>query len=136
MRRFVALVLCLGLAGCGGIKTYPVNGTVIYAESNQPAKDLVGYSVTLEPENPAEDGKKHSAIGLIGQDGSFTVSTFAQGDGALGGKHKVAITPPVPSGDVVIKSILPARFADLQQSGLIISVESGKAEVKLTVSKK
>jgi hypothetical protein len=53
------------------------------------------------------------------------------------GKHKVAITPPVLNGDgPAPKPLIPSRYSDLGTSGLIITVEAGKPDIKLEVSKK
>ena len=136
MRRYFFFFLLIILTGCGGSKTYPVSGSIFFTD-NQPAKELAGYSITLEPETPDADGKKHSASGLVGADGTFKVSTFEQNDGAVPGKHKVAISPPAPVGDTTPpKPLIPSRYGDLGMSGLIINVEVGKSEVKLEISKK
>ena len=125
------------IIGCGGSKTYPLNGTVVFVDGTEPAKELAGYNVTIEPEAPNAEGKKHSGSGLIYADGKFKISTFDLNDGAVPGKHKVAITPPILSGDgPVPKPLIPSRYGDLGTSGLIITVESGKPDIKLEVSKK
>lgn len=137
LRKLTLLALTVGLIGCGGIKTYPVNGTVVFKESGQPAKELAGHNISTESEIPGDDGKKYSGSGQITPEGTFTLSTFAPNDGLMVGKHRVAITPPVPSGDgPPPKKVIPDRFGDLTQSGLTISVESGKVQAKLEVSKK
>lgn len=138
MKCFSAFLLPLiFVIGCGGSKTYPLNGTVFFTGGTEPAKELFGYSITLEPESPDSDGKKNSGSGLIAADGTFKISTFEQNDGAVPGKHKVAITPPVQNGDgPAAKPLIPVRYGDLGTSGLIINVEAGKPDVKLEVSKK
>lgn len=138
MKHPIAFLLpLLFIIGCGGPKTHPVNGSVFFQGSAEPAKELSGYSITMEPELPNSEGKKHSGSGIIGADGKFKISTFEQNDGAVPGKHKVAITPPVQNGDgPAPKPLIPTRYGDLGTSGLIINVEAGKPEVKLEVSKK
>lgn len=131
---FIPLVFIIG---CGSSKTYPINGTVVFTGETIPAKELAGHNVTIEPEAPNGEGKKHSGSGLIGADGKFKISTFELNDGAVPGKHKVAITPPVQSGDgPAAKPLIPSRYGDLGTSGLIITVEAGKPDVKIEVSKK
>ena len=138
MLRFSTFLLPLiFVIGCGGTKTHPLNGTVVFTGGTELAKELVGYSITLEPEAPNAEGKKNSGSGLIAADGTFKISTFEQNDGAVPGKHKVAITPPVQNGDgPAPKPLIPSRYGDLGTSGLIINVEAGKPDVKLEVSKK
>ncbi len=138
MKRLSLFLLPLVfIIGCGGPKTVPVNGTVVFTGTTETAKELAGYSITMEPETPNAEGKKHSGSGLIGADGTFKISTFEQNDGAVPGKHKVAITPPVQNGDgPAPKPLIPTRYGDLGTSGLIINVEAGKPNVKLEVSKK
>lgn len=138
MKCFSAFLLPLVfIIGCGGSKTHPIHGTVVFTGNPEPAKELVGYSITLEPESPDAEGKKNSGSGLIAADGTFKISTFEQNDGAVPGKHKVAITPPVQNGDgPVPKRLIPTRYGDLGTSGLIIHVEAGKPDVKLEISQK
>jgi len=89
------------------------------------------------PKHPTQRAKKNSGSGLIAADGTFKISTFEQNDGAVPGKHKVAITPPVLNGDgPAPKPLIPSRYSDLGTSGLIINVEAGKPDIKLEVSKK
>jgi hypothetical protein len=131
---FIPLVFIIG---CGSSKTYPINGTVVFTGETIAAKELAGHNITIEPEAPNAEGKKHSGSGLIDADGKFKISTFELNDGAVSGKHKVAITPPVQSGDgPAAKPLIPSRYGDLGTSGLIITVEAGKPDVKIEVSKK
>jgi hypothetical protein len=41
------------------------------------------------------ESTKYSARGEIGTDGSFTLTTFEVGDGAIAGTHSVMVTPPI-----------------------------------------
>ena len=133
----VFLLPLIFVIGCGGSKTLPVNGTVVFTGATENAKELAGYNITIEPEAPNAEGKKHSGSGVIGADGTFKISTFDLNDGAVPGKHKVAITPPVLNGEgPAPKPLIPSRYSDLGTSGLIITVEAGKPDIKLEVSKK
>jgi len=78
-----------------------------------------------------------SAQGNIDADGSFTMGTYELKDGAILGQHKVmitAITAPggsglpedVIGGDGAPVSVIPDKFGDLEKSGLVIDVKSGK----------
>src|SRR5215213_7297166 len=78
------------LAGCGGDPSKPklgrVSGTVTY--KGQPVtKGLV----TFVPVGGAGATTGQSATGEIGKGGSFALSTFANGDGAVLGEHIVLV---------------------------------------------
>jgi len=91
-RAILLICGCLGLVvlpGCGK-GTCKVQGKVVYEDGQQAGNELEGYSVTFESE---ED--RVSASGLIGSDGTFEVGTFENADGAVAGRHRVAITPPM-----------------------------------------
>src|SRR4051812_32223503 len=91
MRRVAAMVgvsLFLGLAitpfGCGGGdpeagQVVPVSGTVTYMD-----KPVAKGSILFQPE------KGRAAQGTV-ENGKFTLSTYGENDGALPGKHKVAL---------------------------------------------
>src|SRR5581483_9851663 len=81
------LLVCT-LVGCGG-RTHPVEGKVVFKGSTDPARELAGYQVMFES---AE--QKVSANGVVQPDGTFRVGTFKDNDGAVPGKHRVALSPP------------------------------------------
>lgn len=109
------------LTGCGGtteqvsnlLKPVPVKGTVTYK-----GKPLTGGAVRFEP----EDGGREAA-GNIEPDGSFTLTTFQAGDGAVAGKHRVAVDPPADK----LKSI-PAKYKSATSSGIVMEVSPDKTE--------
>jgi len=75
----VALLL---LAGCGSGRpeTVPVSGKITYD-----GKPVTEGKIVFHPE------QGRSASGQIGPDGSYTLTTFDKGDGAVLGKHRVTI---------------------------------------------
>lgn len=132
-RSWYALLLLLPAAayfGCGG-RTSSVEGQVKFKDGSDVAA-LANYEIALEHEE-----SKTSATGQIGPDGKFTVSTFGAGDGALPGKHKVAITPPTsPDPDKPPqKSKLPAKYEDFDASGLVVEIKPGRTPVELVLEK-
>ena len=145
---FVALLLVV--IGCGdptGLeKRYPVSGTVTY--NGQPVPKGNVYFVPVDP-------KGRSASGSIEQDGSYRLTTAAEGDGALPGEYKVAvIAQDIDMTEVLkeagggagrqsetfrkatqqAKSLIPKKYSDPETSGLRKTVEarSNTIDIQLT----
>jgi hypothetical protein len=103
----LVVVLLLPLAGCGPSRpaVTPVGGRITLGGQPVTTGAITFYPVKGRP-----------AAGLIGPDGSYTLGTFAQGDGAIPGSHAVVIEsrkvslpktqPPTPS------AALPANLSD------------------------
>ncbi len=111
------------LTGCSGEHpaTYPVAGEVL--QNGQPVADA---SVVFTSQGPLAKGTTDAA-------GKFTLRTFADGDGAVAGTHRVTITKNVPQPAAadnpypMTKNMLPAQFARPDTSGLTAEVkESGE----------
>ncbi len=124
---FATGFLCciLATAGCGpqskNPPTYPVTGKVIFQDA-----PLADVNVTFQPE------KGRQAMGTTDAEGKFTLSTFAQGDGAIPGEHRVAVSPnivnePMPGTPEYVaaqkqRPTFPPKFRDAQASGLTATV--------------
>jgi hypothetical protein len=99
--------LLAGLLGCSnnGLTLGKVRGTVTY--KGQPL--TAGEILFVPDESKGTTGPQ--ALGSIGSDGSFTMSTEESGDGAIVGIHKVAITgrdpKPVSQGTVITDTSSP-----------------------------
>jgi hypothetical protein len=120
-RRFVGL-LCLAVllaaAGCASdrLPTAPVEGKVLYH-----GKPLEFGGVLVQPTSGPP------ARGTIQPDGTFRLSTYRDGDGAVLGQHAVQITcydNQRPGGTLdtskepgVGKSLIPAKYARHDTSG-------------------
>jgi hypothetical protein len=80
--RLAAAAALIALAGCGGgnPKTAPVKGTVTYK-----GRPVPNGTVTFIPESGP------TATGELGPDGSYTLTTFRRGDGAVPGRYTVVI---------------------------------------------
>jgi hypothetical protein len=126
-RKFCLAVTCIGclvigLAGCGrGPETVPVTGKVLY--NGQP---LPFGSVTFQPPSG------QPARGEIRADGTFELSTFRRGDGAVVGKHKVKIACYESQNPAAVKGpgeqslgrlLIPTHYTLLDQSGLSADVQ-------------
>lgn len=126
----VGLIVPLSL-GCGGdsgpkLDIAPAKGTVKL--DGQPLPDVV---VTFYPEE-----KGLPATGATNANGQFTLTTKEPGDGALVGKHKIAVNDKpeetnmeITSGDEYEpkppkESRFPANYTKADQSGLSEEVKS------------
>jgi hypothetical protein len=128
---FYLLSASLALAGCNSHRTYRVDGTVKFKDGGDVAR-LKGYTVSCEAISPGPDGKMPSATGEIDAEGKFQLSTNATNDGAYPGKHRVALTPPIPFGDApAAPNVIAAKYKDLNTSDLKITVEPKRTAVTL-----
>jgi hypothetical protein len=115
----LAAFLLGSLAGCGSTPTAHIAATV-------PAKGKVTYkgkpltkgSITFEPEAGRE------AHGEIKPDGTFVLSTFKEGDGAVPGIHRVSVS--------LTDRTVPAKFKNASSSGCTVTVEEGKSEYNIS----
>ena len=94
---FLGLGLCMMLlTGCGGERTYKVEGKVQFADGSPV---MFGTIEFLNRE------RKLNARGKIKRDGTFTVTTFKPNDGAIKGDHVVTIqqfaTVPLVNNQIV-----------------------------------
>jgi len=126
--RLAASVSMLALcAGCGdGLpKTIPVSGSVRYQ-----GEPLTDGTVVFHPHEIPEGLPRRTAHGRLQPDGTFTLTTFRAGDGAVPGTYRVTIhsylSEPASSdddqnpGEYVWR--IPQRYGDPSRSGLTADV--------------
>jgi hypothetical protein len=129
-RIVVAVAVIVACGGCGGGNTYPVEGKIVFSDG-RPATQLAGGSVQFEAV-----GKPMSAQGAIQPDASFRLGTEQPGDGAVEGKHRVVIIPPLAADmDNPGPPIIDPRFHSFETSGLDVTVKPEKNDVTLTVER-
>ena len=126
-------VVCCALAfsaaalGCGkkGPKLYPVKGQVFFMD--QPA---AGAQVVFQPTGGA-NAEAGIASGTVGPDGSFALSTYPHGDGAVAGEYNVVVTwMPENARELDNpKNKLPAKYADSNNPVLKATVKEEANEV-------
>jgi hypothetical protein len=86
----VVLVLAAGCGGDGKPAAVPAGGTVMY--QNKPA---VGALVVYSPVDVAvEQAIGGKAQGRVKEDGTFTLTMYADGDGAPPGEYNVLVQWP------------------------------------------
>ena len=116
--NLLSLAACLG-CGPATPEVVPVTGKVLL--DGQPL--TVGRVLTTPSAGRGSNG-------LIGSDGTFELSTFGQRDGALIGRHKVAVVayegktggPEAGLG----KLLVPERYTNAETSGLTIDVDANE----------
>jgi len=119
-----AVMLGSGCFGQQGLETAPVTGTVTYN-----GKPLPYGTVSFRP--PAGS----PATGNIQPDGSFSLSTYGNGDGAIVGTHQVSVTATEahagtrqqadPNTEMTVpKSMIPKKYTSFSTSELTAEVVS------------
>lgn len=90
---FATLALVSGCGGGDGRKeTAKVVGTLEFD-----GKPVKGGSLTFSPTSESGSGNTGKpGVAKVGEDGTFSVSTYSDGDGAVVGKHTVSYTAPTP----------------------------------------
>jgi len=133
IRQFHPIVtvtfITLAATGCGG-KTSPVSGRVKLKDGSD-VSVLAGHTVMFQTESD-----RISASGDIEPDGTFKVSTYAHNDGAVPGRHQVAISPPPPVPDAPPpKPILPKKYNDFGTSGLTVEINPGTNNIEFELER-
>lgn len=142
MRRLVILFVCtlsaVALVFAVGCEESKTNVGRVEGIVRLDGKPLTGGKIQFLP--PAG----RSAIAEIRSDGTFTLGTFGNSDGALIGTHKVAVIAfePGPAGRPdpakprsPLKPLVPERYLAAGTSGLTYEVKPGlnRAEFELTI---
>jgi hypothetical protein len=74
-------------------------------------------------------------VGVVQRDGSFRLTTFVEGDGAMAGEHTVTILP-IPGGEEDAgKPTVSSQYCSLETSGLTNSVTSGMNTPKIQIDR-
>mgnify|MGYP007073286773 CR=1 FL=1 len=126
IRTICALAICLATSGCRDTPAVvPVSGRVLY--NGEP---LQFGTVMFQP------AVGQAAVGEIQPDGSFTLSTYEPGDGAVPGAHKVCVRcyegqrPGAglkqTGGEVTLGALLiPRKYTRFGTSGLAVDIVDG-----------
>ncbi len=149
LRGLAATVAVVGLSvvvGCGSDdeigKRYPVSGTVKYKGEPVP-KGLISF-IPADPEGRPASGN------IV--DGSYTLSTLGNNDGALAGKYRITISAKdidesaleknqmggaakqddVAKAFAKAKDLVPVKYSIIDTSGLEAEVPDGKYDFDLT----
>ena len=133
---FCTLFVVPTLAGCSGnsdqLPTGEVHGTVSYK-----GKLLPTGSVTFIPDGPGK-----AAAGEIQADGTYTLTTYSQDDGATLGSHKVMIISEKDTSELPAESaeanmdlsLIPEKYGmSPKTSGLTAEVKEGDNEINFNL---
>lgn len=141
--RSLTLLLALTVpvaVGCGGgsdqKKTTRVNGVVTF--NGQPVK---GGTVTFVPVAENGDNARGNvgkpANGVVNDDGTYSLSTYADGDGAILGQHVVRYSPPAPVSSPSAGHAPPtfSPYRGLVPSAPRMNVEKGQKSLDIQLRK-
>lgn len=122
LRRLAIGLVFVPLVGCGrgGTPTYSAGGKVQYEDGSPLFAGTVSFRSLENVNHPAARGEVQS-------DGSFELTTFSPGDGAVLGRHQVLVVLPTQGGRPGFKLPTPPppiapRFSNFETSGLEFTV--------------
>jgi hypothetical protein len=125
--RLIIIGCTLVLIGCTNSKPkpVPVSGSLTVGK-----KEADGALIRLWPENESKDGIR--PLGYVQADGTFKLTSFQEGDGAIPGKYKVTVewrpkkkSTMEPDGPDRLKG----RYADPKSTKLEVMIHA--TETKL-----
>ena len=129
----VAIVWLFVLAGCSEQpETYLVHGMVVYPDGKPLSQGTVEFETTRE-EIPI------TASAEIESDGTFQLGTFAAKDGAVAGRHRVAVIADFEIGTgaerpgVIPPPVLDPRYREFHTSGLEFEIKPQKNNIMVEV---
>ncbi|MBN1911753.1 MAG: carboxypeptidase regulatory-like domain-containing protein [Pirellulales bacterium] len=128
--RFTTIILsCLLVGGCGDgkdrLKTYPTQGIATFQ-----GKSMQGAIISLNPIEGEAKAKDQLPRGIVGEDGTYTVGTYQDGDGAPVGRYKVTIQwceapDPATGPDQAVPDRLKGRYANPAKSDIEVTITEG-----------
>lgn len=115
-----SVIVLSALAGCSSdqLETAEVHGTVTLD-----GNPLTNAQVLFSP------ARGRGARGSLGSDGTFTLTTYSKGDGAIVGLHQVSILPVTPLNATTAEAEsssqieIPVRYTVGATSGLTADVK-------------
>jgi len=135
--RLMLLISLVVFSGCGmgQLRTHPVEGQVRFTSGGAPTfGDIEFYN----------EEHKLNARGKINKDGSFSIGTYSENDGAIEGTHKIVIIQNTRSAiaeqlDINIRhdhgDLVDRAYFDYRTSGLTCTITQGSNRIELVVDK-
>ena len=128
-------ITTLAVGGCSpGVPVVPVQGTVTWKGA-----PLTRGTVVFQPYQIEAGLPRRPATGHLQKDGTFRLTTFEPGDGAVVGTYQVTVhsyssEPSDMGSDTDIVDYvwaIPSRYGDPSRSGLTAEVPAGERLVEL-----
>jgi hypothetical protein len=148
MTLVASVCVVLSAAGCsGGDPNQPKLGRV-YGTVSYKGKPVEGGHVVFTPSAEKGGATGQTATGEIASDGSYELTTFNTGDGAILGQHIATVTVtekgyvmPKPKADGTIdyklpKTESPKKYATADKSPLRYTVTEGKQKIDIELKDK
>ena len=145
--RLAALGLSLGMTlvfvGCGSDASKPQLGKV-HGKVTQDGKPVDSGHIVFTPATGKGGETGQTATGEINSDGTFDLTTFDTGDGAVLGQHIVTVVipekgsenlgKPDASGQIdyrMPKNLAPKKYEKVDSSPLRFTVKEGKNDFEI-----
>ncbi len=127
----VAVLSTVGCSRGDRLETYPIDGKIVFSNGNPFAGGSQSFIVFQSKEHGV------TATGVVELDGSFKVGTYDPEDGAVAGRHRVSISPPVPEGNPERSkavSTFNSKYQSIAKSGIEVTVDpNGENQVTITL---
>lgn len=131
------LVLCLAvglLIGCGrqsgsAYKTATVKGKVVYNGQPVTSGGIRFQPIEVPGASQSELGKP--ASGQVQSDGTFVLTTYKEGDGAVIGKHRVSYIPASKGAESYEDKPEPSPYLGLVPKEQEVEVKPGTNEITI-----
>ena len=125
--RLAALIVLVGVLGCGPSHPDAIPVTVTITHSGKPVKGATVNFISAE-------GSTRMAYGKTDAQGKCQLSTYGENDGAVEGEHKVSVVKNVKNPEFSEEepnvprmiNVLPKIYEDFNKSKLLASVSSEK----------
>lgn len=134
----VVVALLVGSSGCTGkggseYQVAPVKGKITY--DGQAVK---GGSIRFQPVT-AVSGKEgitgKPASGVVGDDGTFVLSTYGKEDGAVIGKHQLSYMPMTVGSKSYDDKPAPSPYAGLVPKTKEVEIKAGDNDISIELIK-
>ena len=129
LHGLLSATLLLVISSCSANKrAYPVSGKVLF--EGRPAAGAIVKFYSVDPADK-QGGQGVLPQAVVGDDGSFRLTTYRSEDGAPAGKYTVSVywAKPSKGGDDYEKPLIPARYLNAETSGLTAVVEERATEL-------
>jgi hypothetical protein len=131
-------MMIMGIIGCGAAEyrkdVVPVSGTVTCG--GRPVTEGYVYFVPKVPAGADAMKSGKAASGYINADGTYTLTTYDEGDGALVGEHEVHIERLAPEDDESDEGIAYDRDPNLCGRAILqVTVTDGDNVIDLDPAK-